>query len=229
LEFKIMSLTKQQVRIRELILSAAGAMVQSDAALDKANETRKGGYTAFVEAAVEAGNRETFDRETEAVFADIRANAGGVAETLGCKLGKGRKGSAPGYLIPGSLSNAKSIIGKAWDYKVPLTVTADGKTEVRAFRKIRDEVAKHDNAARLAGLDARGKRLHLIRTMAQQVADAAEAYTEAEVPKVVKALTELVKLASGAIDRQTKAQAEAKAASKGAELAEAPKAAAKAA
>lgn len=224
-------MSKSSNRIRELMFAAVGAMVQSDSALDKANEARKGGYTAFTEAAVECGSKESFERECDGVFNAIRTNADGIAEKLGCKLGKGRKGSAPGYLIPGSLSNARSIISKAWDYKVSLTVTDDGQTKVRAFRKIRDDVSKHDNAARVAGLDQRGKKLHMIRTMAQQVADAADAYTEAEIPKVVKALTELVKLATGAVDRQTKQAAADKAvrASKGAELASDAPAAAKAA
>lgn len=216
-----MSLTKQQASIRSLWLEAAGALVKADKALDKANTERKGGYTSAVQAAIVAETREVFDRETEAVFSDIRANADGIAVRLGCKPGKGRAGVAPGYLIPGSLSNAKSIIGKAFEYKVALAEKDDdGKMQPRKFRAIRDDVTTHDNAAKVAGLDQRGKNLHMVRELCQQISANAEAFTETETAKAIKALTALVNMASGAVERETaKAQQAKAAASKGADLA----------
>lgn len=204
-------------KVRELFLSAAGSLSKADQRMTLATSERKGGYTLAVESAIAAVTGEVFETVTAQVFAEIRANANGLAKRLGCKLGKGRKGSPPAYLIPSSLMSAKSVLAAAFEKRIALTETVDGETGPRTFTAIRTDVREAGEAERVAQLTGRERSVYMVRVMAGKVADAAEAFTVAELPDVLERLTALVKIATNATERSFK---EAEAASKGAELAE---------
>jgi len=202
-------------KVRTLWLDAATALSKADARMTVATTERKGGYTCAVQSALAAGSKETFEAVTSQVFSEIRANANGLAKRLGCKLGKGRKGSPAAYLIPGSLMVAKSTLVAAFDKAVPLAEkNDDGELEPRTFTAIRNDVRECGEAERVAQLSGREKSVYMVRVMAQRVAEAADAFTVSELPDVLERLTALCKIASGAQSR-----AEAEEASKGAELA----------
>lgn len=203
-------------KVRTLFLEAAGSLSKADQRITVATAERKGGYSLAVQSAVAAVTKETFEAVTNQIFAEIRANANGLAKRLGCKLGKGRKGSPAAYLIPSSLMSAKSVLSAAFDKAVPFVEKdEDGETAPRTFTAIRNDVRERGEAERVAQLTGRERSVYMVRVMAQKVAEAADAFTVAELPDVLERLTALVKIAAGA---QSRAEAEAE--SKGKELAD---------
>ena len=203
-------------KARALMVSALGLFTKADAAMSKSTDGRKGGYKSCVEAAIVTNDKALFEQVADRLFADVRANKDGIAAKAGCKRGKGRKGKPnPGFLIPASLMSAKSVILAAFDYKVPMIEKDDeGDEAPRSFTAIRSEVSEHKAAETVAGLEGRERDLYLVRAYCAEIAENADAFTEGQLPDVLKALAAL------AVEAKSVTDADMEKGSKGRELAD---------
>jgi len=131
-------------------------VIEAQAALDAA----KGGmYACTVQAAIAAkGDKAAFVETCDKLMDDFRGNVRGIAVKHGMEQAKDKTGKLavnsdgnPRYLVPGSLSTAKSVLGGAFDHKIGLGTI----TKPNSFGSVRDaaSVAKAEAKAAAATPD----------------------------------------------------------------------------
>lgn len=138
--------------VRKYLVSAIAAQAGVTEAEETLQRVRAGMYTCTVLAAISAdGDKAVFIEVCEALMQDFRANKRGIAKKYGVEQAKDKQGNLktdsegnPVYKVPGSLSTAKSVLGKSFDWGTGLgTIEAPN-----AFTAIRDAgtVARDEKA-----------------------------------------------------------------------------------
>ena len=115
------------------IYKACKTVDKANAKAQKANDERMGAYATFIVLALETG-ADTFDAAMTTLFADIRANVGGIATKVNAQPTKDGKA----WQVPSAMSSAKSVLVSALELGVEMV---DGETgEPRSFGGIRKDV-----------------------------------------------------------------------------------------
>jgi len=195
-----MSISTVKAAIRKHLLAGikqAPAVAKAEAVLQ---EKRAGMYVCSVLAAIAAkGDKALFVEVIEALSDDFRTDKRGIAVKHACKQAKDKKGNLkadkngnPIYVVPGSLSTAKSVLGGAFDNGIDLGTAKSPNT----FGNIRDaaSVAKAEKAKANETPDdkVRGKIAAHLESIASQSASMDS--------KSLKALESLLaKMAKGSV------------------------------
>jgi hypothetical protein len=164
--------TKLNVTVRNLLASAALATVKASAAVQEAQERAKGAYALFVDGAIAAGDPAVLEAAADDLFTEIRTtgkvkDARGRSHSIGAKPNK----DGTGFLVPSSVSAAKSYMLDAMTRSIPLT--EDGKA--RTFGAIRKDVQtakQSEREATATGDEAlRLRAAKLLAILSDQVAE----------------------------------------------------------
>ena len=139
--------------IRKCLVSAVAAQSGVDSAQAILDGKRAGMYGHCVLAAIAAnGDKGLFIGACDSLMAEFRSNQRGIAVKYSMEQAQTKQGKPavdsdgnPIFKVPGSLSTAKSTLGRAFDNGIPLVT--DGKPN--AFSAIRDaaSVAADEKAA----------------------------------------------------------------------------------
>ncbi len=147
------STKKVSAAIRKNLVAAVAAQSGVDSAQVILDGKRAGMYGHCVLAAISAnGDKGLFIGACDALMAEFRSNKRGIAVKYSMEQAQTKQGKPavdsegnPIFKVPGSLSTAKSTLGRAFDNGVPLVT--DGSPN--AFSAIRDaaSVAADEKAA----------------------------------------------------------------------------------
>lgn len=152
--------------------------------LERELETARGGmYGRAVQAAIVAGDKESFFTVCEKLMTDFRKNARGIGEKYAEKglvaQAKDKSGklrwhdeaqTEPVYTVPSSLSTAKSVLGKALDRGIDLGT----EKEPESFSAIREANKAEKGAEERAAMSPAEKKAHDLATGLRAIADAVE-------------------------------------------------------
>lgn len=140
-------------KIRSLLIKAVGSQAGVDAAQMTLDGKRAGMYTHCVLAAIAAGgDKAVFITACDDLMAEFRSNKRGIAVKYNMEQAQNKQGKLavdkdgnPIYKVPGSLSTAKSTLGRGFDNAIDM----GSATEPQAFSAIRDaaSVAASEKAA----------------------------------------------------------------------------------
>ncbi len=189
--------------IRQTLEQATAAASNAASLQVQMNEKRTGAYTGAVLAGIESGDAATFSHVWNTLKGDIRANVGGIADKLGCKLGKPDKDGKAEFTVPASMQVATSVVLAALTMGIKLV---DGG-KPRSFGDIRkDKQAAEQKAAEQ---EAAAKRTPLqtaqlrVAELARALAEGVNAMTEKEANETAKILSAVLKtLADRAPDQK---------------------------
>ena len=146
-------IAKVRSAVRKHLLQGVAKQAGVDTAQAALDTARGGMYACTVMAAIAAdGDKVVFIETTEALMTDFRGNVRGIAVKYNMEQAKDKQGKLqvdgdgnPRYKVPGSLSTAKSVLGKAFDNAIDLGTTAKPESfgAIRTANDIaRDETAK---------------------------------------------------------------------------------------
>jgi hypothetical protein len=149
---------------------------KANAAVEKAQADRVSSYTGSLKVAVTMG-AEDFDAAMEALFEGIRINRKVEGHRQGLAV---RAAAKPGkkddtWIVPQSLSTARSVIKDAYEYGIPmLDADSDDLEAVRSFGAIRKDVKEAKlalaQAERTTSELERDALVDQLRAMAEEIA-----------------------------------------------------------
>lgn len=188
---------EQARRLLEQAVASFGTLAKEQA---KLSEDRKGVYLLTVEAAIAAGDVDTFSKVYGDLKTDINGNVGGIADRLECGMSKPDKDGKSYPVVPSGLRTAVSVVVAAMERKIPLS--KGGKP--RSFGEIRDDNAKALQAETVHKMTPEQKAREALRVMLAKVAESVSTMSPSDVADCTKIVRSLMTVADGSKDHDAK-------------------------